>query len=299
VAKGKGAFGLVDWKGGKKDDDKDPKKKDGKGGGGDDRDPKKPGHQGLRNSGLSAELKQNLENVMLAYQRQDDTIMAGYEDRLAQLGVSLKDSEKATDTQTFANLSNRGRERANALSEVMAQGGGESDVLRAQGMSLRNWNANQNEVNRSMADSLTSVNSSLTDLNTDTKSARVQAAQGMIADKGQLWSGYFDAKADAWTQLGNTYGQMAEYYGLADEQVGTKKRKKKQDKFSDKSGRAFMNAARVGSDSWDAPDIPGGVANWEGAGAFQNKLTNNGLSSMAAGPAMTRPEGATLRKWDA
>jgi hypothetical protein len=196
-------------------------------------------------------------------------------------------------------MSNRGRERANALSEVMAQGGGESDLLRAQGMSLRNWNANQNEVNRSFFDTLTSVNQSLNDLNVDTKSARVQAAQGMIADKAQLWNGYFDAKSEALTQLGNTYGQMAEYYGMADEQVGSKKRKRTQDKLQDKSGRAFMKAARVGSQSWDAPDVDKDVMDWQGQGDFAGSLSNTNLGSVAPGTAMARPEGATLRKWDA
>jgi hypothetical protein len=169
-------------------------------------------------------------------------------------------------------------------------------------MSLRNWAANQGEVNRSFHETQTSINSSLTDLNTDTKSARVGAAQQWIADKGQLWSGYFDAKSEALTQLGNTLGQMSEYYGMADEQVGGKKNKKnakRQQRTARQSGRAFEKAARVASDSWESPGVDDEIMNWQGQGAYTGAVNNNQLGSMAAGPAMSKPEGAGLRKWNA
>jgi hypothetical protein len=124
----------------------------------------------------------------------------------------------------------------------------------------------------------------------------------MLADKQQLWSGYFDAKSEAETQLGNTLGQMSEYYGMADEQVGSKKNRKnakRQKRTSLQSGQFFEKAARTASRGWDAPEVDAGIRNWQGQAAFENSLTGNSVLAERGATPMAKPEGATLRRWSA
>lgn len=252
----------------------------------------------LDKHGFKAALKQKLDNVMLEADQADAVIMEGYGKRVGSLTQSATDNENAAAGQSYANLSNAGRERANAMSEAMAQGAGESDTLRAQGAALRNWNANQNEVERSYFDTLTSVNSSLTDLNVDTKTARANNYAQANADRGQLWDGYRDQRAETQTQLGNTYGQMAEYYGMALEQVGSKKTKRRQKKLAAASGDAFMDAAHEAGKAWDDPGIPGRIQRWNGQDSFASKRAPGGGPIQGITSDLSKPEGATLRKWE-
>lgn len=247
----------------------------------------------LGKHGFKAALKQKLDNVNLAVSQQDDELMREYGERTGSLTKAAADNESAAAGQTYANLTNAARERANALSEVAAQGAGESDLLRAQQMSLRNWNQNQNEVQRSYFDTLTSVNSSLTDLTADTRTARINNAIQGNADKEQLHNSYRDQRSETLTQLGNTLGQMAEYYGMANEAHGSKKARRRRKKVSDASGEAFMDAAEETGKAWDSPGVHGRIRNWEGAAEF---AANAPTTFLDAGP-VARPEGAALRSW--
>lgn len=176
----------------------------------------------LAPTGMKARLDQMLANVQLQQTQGDETLLSGFNARVGSLTVASLDNDKAAAGDSFANLSNAGRERANALSEATTHGAGESDVLASQGAALRNWNANQSEVNRAFFDSRTSINSSITDLNVDTRTARINNVAEANSDRSQLWTNYYDNRAESLTQLGNTLGQMSEDYGLANEQVATK-----------------------------------------------------------------------------
>ena len=285
----------------------------------------------LGKDGLKAKLKGDIGAVDRMESQQRELLTSLYDERYADLERGVGDNGAAANAQGYAALSNRGRERANALSEVAMQGGGESDVLRAQGMSLRNWQANQSEVNRSFHDSLSSINSSLGDLNADTRTALIDNATQAAADRRQLWQGFYDARSEMFTALGNTLGQMAEYYGMADEAAagytgggkkgkGSKGSKGKgpksalghrgdggwstrlpsaelQERYSRQSGRAFDRAADFATRSAPDPGIDPFARDWQGAGDFEGQLNNSVFS--ATGTQIARPEGATLRRWDA
>ena len=252
----------------------------------------------LNKHGFKRALKIGLANINQAMHDTDDELMRGYNDRLGSLQNAADDNDKAADSQTFANLSNAGRERANAMSEIAANGGGESDQLRAQQMSLRNWNANQSEVNRSYYDTLSSVNSSLTDLTADTRSARVNNALQAQADKGQLWTNYYNQRSETLTQLGNTLGQMAEYYGMAEEQVGSKKSRRRRRRAARASGEAFRDASHEMGRGHHQRGAPGRLEDWDGADPFDEHIEGpKGGIPLGAGAQMARPEGATLRSW--
>lgn len=252
----------------------------------------------LGKKGFKRELDIKLGNILRTQRIVDSDLMRGYRDRVGSLENTAEDNEKAASGQTVANMQNRSRERANALSEAMAQGAGESDVLRAQQMSLRNWQANQAEVNRSFFDTLTSVNSSLTDLTTDTRTARVNNVIEANADREQLYTNYYDQRAETLTQLGNTLGQQAEYYGLANEAIASKGTRGKQKGAGKRSGAAFKGASLEAGKAWRNPGVKKGLRTWEGAADFEGALNNSQFSSASTEIAPPAPEGATLRKWE-
>jgi hypothetical protein len=255
--------------------------------------------RGLLDSGLDAELTQNLKNIEEAMKDADALLVKSYNEGVGSLAEAAANNEKAADTQGFANVGNRARERMNAMSELSAQGAGESDVLRGQGMSLRNWSQNQNEVNRAYHDSLTSTNASLDELTSSTRNARGSNFQDYQNQKQQAWETYNSSKSEAYTQLGNVYGQQAQYYADANEQRPNARSRRRRDRSQRRADRMFMRASDAAWDSRDAKEVPDEIMDWQGAANFENKVTNNNINSMGAGPALNRPEGATLRKWNA
>lgn len=241
---------------------------------------------------FSTSLHQRLSNVNTVLKDQDKLLMDGYRERVASLAGAVEDNEKAQDSQTRLNEQNRVRERSAALSEVMMQGAGESDALAAQLMSLRNWQANQSEVQRSLFDTLRSVNSSLTDLNVDTKTARVNAATSANADREQLWTNYYNQRSEAFTQLGNIRGQQADYKDMAKE-MGVGKGGN-----ANASAGAFMKASKELGKAWENPGTPKKLMSWDGRKDF--KASGTGAPKLAGAPSVDlgrAPEGATLRTW--
>jgi len=247
--------------------------------------------------GFERALRQKLSNVRLSMRQSDAELRQGYHDRVGSLQQTAEDNEKAGAGQGYANLQNRARERANSVAEAAQQGAGETDILAAQQISLRNWQSNQNEVQRSFFDTKSSIEASLTDLTTDTRSARISNVQQANADKEQLWTGYYDQRSETLTALGNALGQQAEYYGLAQEAKGSKKAKAGQKRAAKQSGRAFTQASLTAGQAWDSPGVRAGLRNWEGADLDMERPNSRLTAAVPNELSQARPEGATLRKW--
>lgn len=249
-------------------------------------------------AGFKAALDQRLANISLVAGQQDATLIEGYNNRVKQLEGSAADNEKSEAGQSFANLGNRARKRANAVTEAMNNGAGESDVLKAGMASLRSWNANQGDINRSFFDTLRSVNSSLTDLNADTKTGRANIASQANADRDSVWSQYYQQRSETYTQLGNLYGQRGELYGMANEQVGSKKTRRLRNQAVAGSDSMFMHASKANGRAYDNPGIPASIQNWQGHAEFDDAPTARTIETAATNePIKAKPEGATLRKW--
>ena len=73
------------------------------------------------------------------------------------------------------------------LAQAALQGAGETDTLRGQFMAVRNWDANQADVNRSYFDTTRSINSSLQDLNSDVRQQRVNLATYQMVTSGSAY----------------------------------------------------------------------------------------------------------------
>lgn len=169
------------------------------------------------NKDLKEGLLQQLGDINQSMHQQGQVIREGFRERMKSLRGAARDNDKAQGQQSMINALNRNRERTSALAEAMSQGAGESDSVQAMMMALRNWNANQSEVERGYFDTLRSIKSSQTDLEVDTKTALMNNQIQANADKEQMFTNYFNQRSDLYTQLGNTRGQQADYYAMAHE----------------------------------------------------------------------------------
>jgi hypothetical protein len=170
---------------------------------------------GKLNGTFRKALRQRLDNINLVRNQQEDILTDGYGQRLDSLKADASNNLTAATDSGITNETNRGRERVSALSEAFAQGAGESDALKVQLHSLRNWDANQNDINRAYYDGARSIDGSINDLNVDTRTGLSNIFSEANADKQQMWDNFRNQTAESQTQLGNVLGQQAEYYGLA------------------------------------------------------------------------------------
>lgn len=220
-----------------------------------------------KDKGFGKALKIKLANIAQDLAQQDSLLMEGYRKRMRSLRGASNDNDKASDDQSYANLSNRARERANATSQALSQGAGESDLLRSEQMSLRSWDANQGEINRGYYDTLRSINSSLTDLNVDTKTGRSNLYLQANEDRESVTNNYYSQMAETWTQLGNVYGQAANNQGQAAVYGKTGDSKDKKDKKDKKGGKEKIGGG-IGKDWVKPPKTGGGVGkDWEKPGS--------------------------------
>ncbi len=166
---------------------------------------------------LKQQLDTKLANVSLVLGQQLDSLKAEYLTRYKSFAESAADNEYAHGTTSGINLLNSRRERANAFTEAMNVGAGETDTLNTMVMGLRNWSANQNEAERAYADTLTGLRSDHRDATLDTQRAMSNMEIQANADKEQLWSNYYDSRAEVLTDLGNVRGQQADYFASAKE----------------------------------------------------------------------------------
>lgn len=206
-------------------------------------------------------------------------LLKGYGERAGQLEGSRKDNQKSEAAGSFENLQNRMRELADIREQAALQGAGESDTFKTQMMALRNWSANQSDVNRSFHDTSRSINSAITDLNADTRTAQTNAYIQANNDKEQTWADYYNQQQDAYTQLGNVNANpYSNQYG--------------------KHKTAYGNAAKTAGKAWKNPGVPKEVQNWKGSSqAVEERLNNSSTQARVTNLAQPKPEGATLREW--
>ena len=237
----------------------------------------------LLKGGFAKARDQQLANITTMYATQDADLLKGYEGRATQLGLAKSDNEKSESDASFANLANRARETQDILAQTAEQGAGESDTAKAQLMALQNWDANQGEVNRSYFDTVRSVNNATNDLNTDTRTARINLATQMLGDKQQAWASYQNQMVETATQAANI---RANPYSNA--------YKKNSGYYKD----VVKNASKV----WANPGVDKAITDWEGAAQPQEgKLNNTQAAAVATVQQPKKPAGAStgaLKAWE-
>lgn len=277
--------------------------------------------QALKEYGNNRKIK--LGNIRQQLDDAERLLMTGFDQRRSDLLGSASDNEAAAEASTTEAGINRGRERAAALSEAALQGAGETDALRVQALSLQNWAANQGEVQRSMFDTLRSINSTIGDLNVDTRTGLANAHVAANEDRAQVWQDFYNRRSDTMTELGNVYGQQSEYYSKANELAGNKggggnklrssitssngvsapdytnlKNKDAMERTREAAARNYRQASKVQGRAYKDPGVPNRIQNFEGQAPVE---TTNNLSFIGSlQGSMKRPEraeGASLRKW--
>ena len=265
---------------------------------------------------------QKLSDVIQEYKNNDAVVLKGYKDKVGSLRKVRSDNDKAEADQSFANLANRGREIGDQLAQAALQGAGETDTLRGQFMAVRNWDANQADVNRSYFDTTRSINSSLQDLNSDVRQQRVNLATGMLGDKAQVYDDYYKSRADAYTQMGNIYAnpysdsysktggsfsstasqqkydkKLTAYKAATKKPVKGKPAPKKPAKPKTNLS-AYDKVAEAASAQWNNPGVDKKILNWSGTEkAVEGRLNNTQPGMRDLENPVKRPEGSTLKKW--
>ena len=235
--------------------------------------------QGLLKDGFGKAREQKLKNAFTLYAAQDKDLVNGYNSRMAGILKNRDDNEKSEVDASFANLGNRARESTDLLAQAAMQGAGETDTLKTQLMAIRNWDSNQADVNRSYFDTQRSINSSIADLNADSRTARMNLAVDALGDYDQIWTNYYNQRADAYTQMGNIH---ANPYSDSHDPKST----------------AYAGMAKEASSAWKNPGVNKSLQNWKGSVQEQErKLNNSAYKAADTVNNIKRPEGSTLKKW--
>lgn len=266
-------------------------------------------HAAVRDNALAAldeALKSKLEQIRTTF----DAGVSGLQE-------NLRDNEEAEAESSFANLLNRARERGDLITQALQLGAGESDQLRAQQQALKNWESNQTEANRAFFDTRSSVNASISDLNSSTRTGMMNEELSSNAAKGARWDEFYDAMARSYTDMANLDQNN---YLLNAEIDATKQRKKGATgllewldkgkdaddyKAPDTSTKAAdprkftsdyaLRSAEMSSSFWEDPGVSQETEDFEGQELSEGGLNSGRLRGRAQ--ERRRPEGATLRRW--
>jgi hypothetical protein len=217
--------------------------------------------------------------------------------RGGQLDDAAGNTAVATGQQENQSLSNMVRERSDAMSMLLEQGMGETDQMRAMLMSARNMNANQNEGNRSYFDTMQSINSSITDLNADTRTALANTYGEAESERARIWENYYSKRNQGFTQLGNIRGQQADAYANARE-MGVNPGKGKENAAQSGMTTNYENAATEAGKAYKEKALPDWMRNWEGTKLKEAKVQNTNLASAITIDKAEKADGAALRRWE-
>ena len=238
----------------------------------------------------------NLGDIDRTLTNQIATLKTGHRARADEFLKSAKDTEMATGATQEGSFANLVRERQDTLTNILEQGAGETDAMKAMLMSARNWHANASEANRSYFDSMRSVNAGITDLNIDTKSSLAGAFTTAEGEKDRIWQDFYNRRSEAFTQLGNIKGQQADYYAQAKE-LGVKPKKGAEKKAEDAMAKAFKDSAVESGKGYTQQGLPTWISDYQGQEQVETKQSNSELAGAVSLAPMAKAEGATLRKW--
>lgn len=237
-------------------------------------------------------LDQNLEDIGTLIAEQIALLKTQTGDRALDFLTAAENTKQATAQQAEASLSNFARERADTMTAVLAQGAGQTDMLRALVGAARNYEANANEGNRAYFDTMQSINQSITDLNLDTQTALANVHSQGETERERLWQDYHNRRSESWTQLGNLYQQQADYLESAKEmEVGGGGGEKK-----GSAGDAFMKASQEAGKSYKKAALPDWMKTFKAADRQEAEVQNTNLSARPRFSRMRTNEGAALRR---
>lgn len=249
----------------------------------------------LGKDGYKKRLTQQLKNVTLQFNEQDSLILDQYARGRRELERKEATTTDELSTATSSALTNLGRERAEAMQQVTLQGASGTDMLRAMGASLRNWQANQREVTGNYVDAMDALNSSEAEMVNMVRSQRQSAWRQREEQRSTLYNRYYDQLSQTYTDYGNKLGEAANMWGEAVESWSTDARKKAEKKAKTDSEKAFEQAAKMTGKSYTELPVSSGIKNWKGRGEFDTVVNPQQFARPEL--QLREGEGATLRRW--
>ena len=250
----------------------------------------------LSSKGLSKARRQNIRDIEQALLSQLAEAKDAAAQRYETFAAAGQNAEIDTGRVLEAGVSNTVRERQEAMTQLLSQGAGETDAMRAMLMAARNWQANAGEANRSYFDSMASANAGITDLSLDTETAMANAWRGAESEKDRLWQEYYKARADTFTSRSNVYNQMMAHYRVAEAyDVEPKKGKKKTAKQGIEDDA--VASAKTMSKSYKQKKLPGWISGYSAGPQLEARQSNSNLASAMTIEPTVKSEGASLRRW--
>jgi len=261
-----------------------------------------------------------IANLDDALKTKIDQIMATFTSGIESFRGDLRGNEASEADASFANLSNRARERGDLVTQALSQGAGESDIIASQMQALRNWSANQGDVARSFFDTRQSINSGIADLNAATRTSRINEETSTNTAKADAWDSYYDSTADAFTQMANLDQQNF----LLDQEIASTQREKEREtglitwldsgkNYEDyvapasaaKASKAptytsdySRQAAEAAGSSWKSPGISKETTDFKGEAQSKGGLNSSSTAqAVSLSGGRKKPEGAGLRRW--
>ena len=261
-------------------------------------------------AGLQNALNIRLANIDNTYAEQRGIMLRNFEERAASLREQGQDNDKEISDKSFLNLLNRAQERGQAMQQIASQGGGESDTLRALGMSFRNWQNNQQDNMRGYYDSMQNLNNNIVDLNTKTLEAQTELFGDTERDREEVYGSYYDSRSEAYTNLANVYGEIGEQQGNRSalsqtKGTGVKKPKKQakkdsvlRDEAHQSASNMFQKAAEEAGKAYTRQALPTDITEWQGQAKLETRHNmvdaDSGFNQQTK---LKAPSGAKLVKW--
>ena len=239
--------------------------------------------------GYVAGRDQSLANAKAIFSEGIKSLNSQYGQTVADLQASQDQNEADETSKTFANRENRAREGQSILDQMVAQGAGETDVLRGMVQAFENADANQLDVTTAYYDTRNSVNSGLRQANASTENAR-----------RNVWGQQQDSKAQAWENFYNNYTQLwtdAQRTAASNTNVNSAYSTAFNPKFGGKD--PLKEATKYAGDvyKYQAPTA-GWAENWTGKDTElgQKFTTPTNAAAVTRLGGLKRAEGATLLK---
>jgi len=140
-----------------------------------------------------------------------DEVLAGI---LSNYGAAVDDYEKSADrnrqdesSKSAANVTNRARERTALLSQVLSQGAGETDAMRAILQAFANFDANQAGITGTFYDNERNINAQIAGANSQASTSRRSAFEQLQSARAQAHNEYYKNYTDVWTNIQRTAAQ--------------------------------------------------------------------------------------------
>ncbi len=249
-------------------------------------------------NGFRKELNRQLANANLEFSEEDALILGQY-----NRGKTALEQQKATTEDQRAHSlqeagQNAGRERQEALQQGIANGISATDMLKAQGASLRNWSFNAGQVQTNYTDEVNGLQSEHSQMVNSVITGRQAAWREREQQRSQLYRGYYDNRSQALTEIGNKYGEAAQYWDMANEQKASGKYKSSAKSANATALANLKSAAGEVGKGYAEKATPTAVLGWKGTANIKNTTDARQWGNQAL--ELKDAEGASnkLRKWE-